>query len=138
MILGSLSRTREGGGRVQGVNIEENLENKVVVVLAIRYYHTYTSMIFLNYGYYLKMQRIFSSRFSSLLGKNKYGFAEMDKFKQSFLSTTNLPYIESLYENWLQDKNSVSPSFAAYFELIEKGRDPYEAFEAPGQVAPKV
>ncbi len=138
MILGSLSRTREGGGRVQGVNIEENLENKVVVVLAIRYYHTYTSMIFLNYGYYLKMQRIFSSRFSSLLGKNKYGFAEMDKFKQSFLSTTNLPYIESLYENWLQDKNSVSPSFAAYFELIEKGRDPYEAFEAPGQVAPNV
>ena len=95
-------------------------------------------MIFLNYGYYLKMQRIFSSRFSSLLGKNKYGFAEMDKFKQSFLSTTNLPYIESLYENWLQDKNSVSPSFAAYFELIEKGKDPYEAFEAPGQVAPKV
>ena len=80
------------------------------------------------------MQRILSSRFSSLLRKHKCGFAEMDKFKQSFLSTTNLPYIEALYESWLKDKDSVSPSFAAYFELIEKGRDPYEAFEHPSAV----
>jgi 2-oxoglutarate dehydrogenase complex dehydrogenase (E1) component-like enzyme len=80
------------------------------------------------------MQRILSSRFSSLLRKQKCGFAEMDKFKQSFLSTTNLPYIEALYESWLKDKDSVSPSFPAYFKLIEKGRDPYEAFEHPSAV----
>ena len=42
-------------------------------------------------------------------------FSEMKKFENNFLSTTNVAYIESLYEKWLDDKSSVSPSFNAYF-----------------------
>jgi hypothetical protein len=49
------------------------------------------------------------------------GFSELNKFQNSFLTTTNLSYIESLYEKWVVDKNSVSKSFAAYFELLEQG-----------------
>ena len=55
----------------------------------------------------------------------------MSKFQNSFLSPTNLKYIESLYEQWVVDKNSVSPSFATYFDLLEKGQDPQSAFEKP-------
>jgi len=53
------------------------------------------------------------------------------RFQNNFLTTTNLAYIESLYSKWLVDKSSVSPSFAAYFDLLEKGTDPHEAFEHP-------
>lgn len=81
------------------------------------------------------MLRFLSPRFSSLLTRQKYAFAELKKFQHSFLSTTNLDYIESLYEQWLADKSSVSPSFAAYFELLEQGKDPHEAVEHPSSVA---
>jgi 2-oxoglutarate dehydrogenase complex dehydrogenase (E1) component-like enzyme len=52
-------------------------------------------------------------------------FSELAKFQNNFLSPTNLNYIEALYEQWQEDKGSVSPSFAAYFELLEKGKDPH-------------
>lgn len=81
------------------------------------------------------MLRFFSPRFSSLVSRQKYGFAELKRFQHSFLSTTNLDYIESLYEQWLVDKTSVSPSFAAYFELLEQGKDPHEAVEHPSTTA---
>lgn len=42
-------------------------------------------------------------------------FSEVKKFENNFLSTTNVAYIEDLYEKWLEDKSSVSPSFDAYF-----------------------
>lgn len=45
-------------------------------------------------------------------------FSELAKFQNNFLSTANLAYIEGLYESWLQDKSSVSPSFNAYFEEL--------------------
>jgi 2-oxoglutarate dehydrogenase complex dehydrogenase (E1) component-like enzyme len=81
------------------------------------------------------MLRFFSPRFSSLLNSQKYAFSELKKFQHSFLNTTNLDYIESLYEQWLVDKSSVSPSFAAYFELLEQGKDPHEAVDHPSAVA---
>lgn len=59
------------------------------------------------------------------------GFSEISKFKNNFLSTTNVEYIESMYAKWMQDKDSVSPSFNTYFELMEKGEDPETAFTAP-------
>ena len=51
-------------------------------------------------------------------------FSEIKKFENNFLSTTNVAYIESLYEKWLEDKESVSSSFNAYFEELDKGGDP--------------
>ena len=48
-------------------------------------------------------------------------FSEISKFKNNFLSTTNVAYIESMYAKWLDDKKSVSSSFSTYFELLEKG-----------------
>lgn len=74
------------------------------------------------------MQRILTLRYKSLLAKPQFGLSELAKFQQTFLSTTNLAYIESLYEQWVEDKRSVSPSFAAYFELLEQGKDPQEAY----------
>ena len=76
------------------------------------------------------MRRILSSSLG-LFFRPKYLFSEIAKFQNNFLSTTNITYIESLYSKWLVDKASVSPSFAAYFELLEKGNDPSEAFELP-------
>jgi 2-oxoglutarate dehydrogenase complex dehydrogenase (E1) component-like enzyme len=76
------------------------------------------------------MRRILS-RSRTLLFRGNYVFSEMAKFQNSFLTTTNLAYIESLYSRWVVDKNSVSPSFAAYFELLDKGTDPHEAYEHP-------
>ena len=68
------------------------------------------------------MRRILSP--NKLLHTSKSSFSEVSKFQNSFLSPTNLNYIEALYEQWLADKNSVSPSFATYFDLLEKGQDP--------------
>ena len=77
------------------------------------------------------MQRIISTRFKFLLSQPRFRFSELERFQHSFLTTTNVAYIESLYEQWTQDKASVSPSFAAYFELLEKGADPQQAYESP-------
>ena len=76
------------------------------------------------------MKRILSPG-KQLLHSPRAPFSEMSKFQNSFLSPTNLNYIESLYEQWLTDKHSVSPSFAAYFDLLERGQDPQAAFEFP-------
>lgn len=66
-----------------------------------------------------------------LLFRQNNRFSEVARFQNNFLNTTNLAYIESLYSKWLVDKSSVSPSFAAYFDLLQKGTDPHEAFEHP-------
>lgn len=68
-------------------------------------------------------------RFAKALGptltfRTAMGFSELKKFENNFLTTTNLAYIESLYQNWQKDKSSVSPSFAAYFQELEQGADP--------------
>ena len=68
--------------------------------------------------------RKFFSLTKGLILRSKSSFSEISQFKNNFLSVTNLDYIESMYENWLKDKKSVSPSFSAYFELLEKGEDP--------------
>lgn len=52
----------------------------------------------------------------SIALSTRRGFSELKKFENNFLSTTNIVYIESLYQKWVQDKNSVSPSFAAFFQ----------------------
>ena len=72
------------------------------------------------------MRRLISP--GKLLHTPKAGFSEMSKFQNSFLSPTNLNFIESLYEQWKVDKTSVSPSFATYFDLLERGEDPQGAF----------
>jgi 2-oxoglutarate dehydrogenase complex dehydrogenase (E1) component-like enzyme len=66
-----------------------------------------------------------------LLFRQNNRFSELARFQNNFLTTTNLAYIESLYSKWLVDKSSVSPSFSAYFDLLEKGTDPHDAFEHP-------
>jgi hypothetical protein len=65
--------------------------------------------------------RKFFSLTKGLVFRSKSSFSEISQFKNNFLSVSNLDYIESMYENWLQDKKSVSSSFSAYFELLEKG-----------------
>jgi 2-oxoglutarate dehydrogenase complex dehydrogenase (E1) component-like enzyme len=80
------------------------------------------------------MYRFLSKQSYNLLNKPKRYFSELSKFQNSFLSTTNIEYIENLYEKWLADKKSVSPSFAAYFELLEQGDDPHNAFQHPSTV----
>lgn len=73
----------------------------------------------------------FLSKRHPLLFRPSTSFSEVSRFQNSFLSPANLVYIESLYEQWIEDKSSVSPSFAAYFELLEKGQDPHEAYAHP-------
>lgn len=65
-------------------------------------------------------------------------FSELSKFKNNFLSTSNVEYIESMYAKWLQDKSSVSSSFSTYFELLEQGEDPETAFSAPPKQGEKI
>ena len=87
---------------------------------------------FLNIKISMIKRVISLSRKSGLLTKNTQSpFSELKKFENNFLSTTNLDYIESLYEKWLDDKSSVSPSFQTYFELLEKGEDPESAYFKP-------
>ena len=76
------------------------------------------------------MKKIISTT-KRLTGLRLNTFSELSKFKNNFLSTTNVEFIESMYAKWLQDKNSVSPSFNTYFELMEKGEDPETAFTVP-------
>jgi hypothetical protein len=71
------------------------------------------------------MRRALAPRTAGLLFRPMQPFSELAKFQNNFLSPTNLNYIEALYEQWQEDKGSVSPSFAAYFELLEKGKDPH-------------
>lgn len=79
----------------------------------------------LIYHYLIVMKKIFSPRSVRLLHQQQSSFSELEKFNKSFLSPANLNYIENLYQQWLVDKDAVSPSFAAYFELLEKGKDPH-------------
>jgi len=57
----------------------------------------------------------FISTTRRLAGIRSCCFSEISKFKNNFLSTTNVEYIESMYAKWLQDKNSVSSSLSTYF-----------------------
>ena len=72
------------------------------------------------------MRKIFRSK-AYLLGNSflsqstRVDFSELSQFDNNFLSTTNVAYIESLYQQWQNDKNSVSKSFQTYFELLEQG-----------------
>ena len=79
------------------------------------------------------MRRILSGSMPLLFRQNNR-FSEVARFQNNFLTTTNLAYIESLYSKWLVDRSSVSPSFSAYFDQLEKGADPHEAFEHPSTV----
>ncbi len=63
------------------------------------------------------MRKVFSKA-KNLFFQHQKSFSEMSKFKNNFLSTTNVAYIESMYENWIKEKNSVSPSLNAFFELL--------------------
>lgn len=76
------------------------------------------------------MQRILRKSCGFFL-QSRYGFSELSKFQNNFLTTTNLSYIEGLYSKWTVDKSSVSPSFAAYFELLDGGQDPHDAVHHP-------
>lgn len=72
----------------------------------------------------------------SLNFRTRIGFSEIKNFENNFLNTTNLAYIESLYQHWQKDKSSVSPSFAAFFEELEQGADPemaYMSAPSPGE-----
>lgn len=89
-----------------------------------------TQIYLINFNMY----RILSKQTYNLLNTTKRYFSEISKFQNSFLTTTNIEYIENLYEKWLVDRKSVSPSFAAYFELLEQGNDPHEAFQHPATV----
>ena len=51
----------------------------------------------------------------SLRFASRVNFSEIAKFRNNFLSTTNLPYLEGMYEQWLVDKTSVPESFGKYF-----------------------
>ncbi len=63
------------------------------------------------------MRKVFSKA-KNLFFQPQKAFSEISKFKNNFLSTTNVAYIESMYENWVKEKNSVSPSLSAFFELL--------------------
>ena len=59
--------------------------------------------------------RIIIPSLKKLIFNNYYSFSELSRFKNNFLSTTNVAYIESMYAKWLQDKTSVSSSLSTYF-----------------------
>ena len=72
------------------------------------------------------MQKLLNKRTPILRGIGQvslgaFGFSELSQFGNNFLSTTNLAYIESLYLQWQNDKDSVSKSYQSYFELLERG-----------------
>lgn len=58
--------------------------------------------------------------------------APFDAFSTSGLDHA---YLEAAYGSWRQDGNSVHPSFATYFEALENGVDPSEAFVPPPKLA---
>lgn len=56
------------------------------------------------------------------------------KSSDSFLGGTNSVYLEQMYELWTKDKNSVHPSWNAYFTNISNGLSGDQAFVMPPQV----
>ena len=63
---------------------------------------------------------------------------EIQAFNESFLSGTNSAYIEQIFENWIQDKNSVHSSWDAYFTNVLKGYEPEETFQMPPTLTPSL
>jgi 2-oxoglutarate dehydrogenase complex dehydrogenase (E1) component-like enzyme len=52
----------------------------------------------------------------------------------NFANGTSAVYVDQMYEDWLQDPNSVNTSWQAYFNNIEDGAEtPYEAPPSLGQ-----
>lgn len=66
------------------------------------------------------------------------GFSELSRFRRNFLSPSNIAFLEQEHARWLQDKNSVSQSFQAYFEQVESGVDLEAAFVEPPAPGEKV
>ncbi|GAB5365797.1 hypothetical protein AAMO2058_001089300 [Amorphochlora amoebiformis] len=49
----------------------------------------------------------------------------------TFATGTSNAYIDQMYLNWKEDPSSVHGSWAAYFENLDAGADPTDAFAAP-------
>lgn len=56
------------------------------------------------------------------------------KSSDSFLGGTNSVYLEQMYELWTKDKNSVHPSWNAYFTNLNNGLSGDQAFVMPPSV----
>ncbi|VDD86985.1 unnamed protein product [Enterobius vermicularis] len=50
---------------------------------------------------------------------------------EPFMNGTSGIYIEQMYESWKKDPNSVHPSWSAYFQNVEHGLAPGEAYQSP-------
>ncbi|KAL0589809.1 hypothetical protein ABG067_002034 [Albugo candida] len=53
---------------------------------------------------------------------------------ESFLTTTNNVYVEKMYTSWKEDPKSVHTSWNVYFEQVESGAVPGEAFIPPPSI----
>ncbi len=56
------------------------------------------------------------------------------KSSDSFLGGSNSVYLEQMYELWTKDKNSVHPSWNAYFTNLSNGLSGDQAFVMPPSV----
>uniref|UniRef100_A0A915CDW9 2-oxoglutarate dehydrogenase, mitochondrial n=1 Tax=Parascaris univalens TaxID=6257 RepID=A0A915CDW9_PARUN len=50
---------------------------------------------------------------------------------EPFMNGTSSVYIEQMYDQWRIDPSSVHPSWAAYFQNVEKGLAPGQAYQPP-------
>ncbi|TIC73697.1 2-oxoglutarate dehydrogenase, E1 component [Wallemia mellicola] len=90
----------------------------------------------------LQQRSLFNSRLCSRRLLSTSIRVSQDTLKQppapfDAFSTTGLDhaFLESAYGEWRKDNNSVHPSFATYFEALENGVDPAEAFVPPPKLA---
>jgi 2-oxoglutarate dehydrogenase E1 component len=74
---------------------------------------------------------------SKSLSKNFHSSSSL-KSSDSFLGGSNSVYLEQMYELWTKDKNSVHPSWNAYFTNITNGLSGDQAFVMPPSVTPSV
>uniref|UniRef100_A0A158R4I5 2-oxoglutarate dehydrogenase, mitochondrial n=1 Tax=Syphacia muris TaxID=451379 RepID=A0A158R4I5_9BILA len=50
---------------------------------------------------------------------------------EPFMNGTSTVYIEQMYESWKKDPNSVHSSWSAYFQNVENGLGPGQAYSSP-------
>eukprot|EP01100_Stratorugosa_tubuloviscum_P011885 TRINITY_DN540_c2_g1_i1.p1 TRINITY_DN540_c2_g1~~TRINITY_DN540_c2_g1_i1.p1 ORF type:complete len:1033 (+),score=522.37 TRINITY_DN540_c2_g1_i1:49-3147(+) len=53
------------------------------------------------------------------------------RLSESFIDGTSATYVEQMYEGWKRDPNSVHISWASYFQNVEAGAPPGEAYMSP-------
>ncbi len=79
-----------------------------------------------------KVSKIMKAQSLGLAGTSRsFHSSKSLKKPDNFMNGSNSVYLEQMYDNWVRDRNSVHPSWDAYFSNVTNGLPSDQAFAVP-------